>query len=143
MLRHHSALRRNPNLASTSCMTSSSVGPVMPLMQDHPSLGRTRNLDAIMEALRVGIGSADSTLRGEPVMDRPWPVVVILRGSEVSQTLHDNWLHVDRRAYLGPRKELGVRAAKYIPGGSISVSFISYRKKKTITWEGSWQAQSS
>ena len=81
-------------------------------VQSGPSTGRAAGLDAIVDAIRGGVSSVESASHGEPVTDRPWPVVVTLRGSEVSQTVRDQWLHSDLRAYLGPGKDLGVRPAK-------------------------------
>ena len=58
-------------------------------------------------------------------------MIIPYRGSEDSQEVKDAGLAEALRGYLGPGKELGVRPARYLPGGahkrSVAVRLLARR----------------
>ena len=80
--------------------------------------GAGGDVTGILEKITGGAVSVEATNHGEPLDNKPWPIIITFRGSEDSQQVKDAWLSEAIRGHMRPGKDLGVRPARYLPGGA-------------------------
>ena len=77
--------------------------------------GAGGHVTGILEKITGGAVSVEATNHGEPLDNKPWPIIITFRGSEDSQQVKDAWVSEAIRGHIGPGKDLGVRPARDLP----------------------------